>query len=145
MSVTFGDIKIGATSAVDSSLVVTPQEPVVPEIDALIPTSTEKTEMGFVELDGGVKMYTLINANDTMIYYAEMGSSKGVNITSGGNSYSWACDEDTAEAQGIDAYKWYLGATEYTGSSPISASDFNSEDIKSESYLNRVIASFSNN
>ena len=51
--------------------------------------------------------------------------------------------------------KWYVQLIDdieetsslvlYSGPSPISLSDFNPEDIKSESYVMRVIDSFSNN
>lgn len=63
--------------------------------------------------------------------------------------YVWSNNSETASAMGMpESNKWYLsegGLTnckEYTGTCPISVSDFSSTEICSQTYLNRVISNF---
>ena len=149
--VEFGDIEISATSAVDNSLVVTPQEPLVPEVDNLIPTAEELADAYYDEDDD---MYRFIGEQ---LIYMDNTDGKVLSFASqDGAGYFYFLDSTAASIysslvdSNLQTNKWYY--TEdyesmelYTGPSPISLSDFNSEDIKSESYLNRVIASFNTN
>ena len=73
-----------------------------------------------------------------------------VSIMSNGNAYMWFCDAESAAgaSQGLgytfEAHKWYFTTdnetyTLYTGPFPI---DVSSDTILSESYFNRVLATF---
>lgn len=73
-------------------------------------------------------------------------------------SYAFPISQNAKEyiegnsGESIELYKWYFAtdcsmftdAKEYTGKSPISLSNFENETIISQSYLERIIASFNN-
>ena len=141
--VSFGDVVINATSAVNQALVVE-------EVDDLIPTDDEISKASAHE-GGAFNIFI-----EDLLAYSESAGAKFVQINEGSGGYLWICDSDSATIYlqkmgvNVEAKKWYSTSdgrtfTEYTGSFPIDLNSLNSEDIKSESYLNRVIVSFNNN
>ena len=158
ISVSFGNITFNATSAPISSgsqggNEPSPSEPEEPQQldNSLIPT---EPELNGIDPEDG--MYELIDGE--ILTYNEISGMKYVQIRKSGTDERivWLCDNDTAEGfsqylgSTVEPYKWYnapggMPSTLYTGSSPINLSDFTSEEILSESYVTRVINSFSNN
>ena len=158
ISVSFGNITFTATSAPISSgsqggneQQGGQEEP--QQVDnSLIPT---ETELNGIDPEEGI--YSFISSGEVLSYNENSGM-KYVQIRKPNTDQRimWMCDNDTAAGfsqylgSTVEANKWYnikngMLSTLYEGPSPISLSDFNPEDIKSESYVTRVINSFSNN
>ena len=155
MEVEFGDISFTASSNQGSNQGSQEQggqqEPQQTVVDDLIPTETELN--GIVPEEGS---YSMVG---DYVMYVEMQGTKFVTVRNPHGRDStiiWLCDADTAATfsqvlgSTVEPNKWYysqngMPSEAYTGSSPISFSDFDPEDIESESYLTRVINSFSNN
>ena len=161
MEVEFGDISFTASSnpAVEQQggNEQGGQEEPSQVAGTLIPTDEELEAM---EDDDGdpVVIYSVLLNNDIDLSYREYGTAKFVviNIEGGQDEadtgYLWICDSDSASLFGeFDANVWYnaddtgMPSTTYTGPSPINKSDFTIEDVNIESYVDKVIASFSNN
>ena len=153
ISVSFGNITFNATSAPISSggqggNEQGGQEEPQQSADALIatPEDLEGAE------DNGDGRYTIAsNEKNPLVGYE---TDLDVNILIGQTSYFYAFSdsffEDNFGVSGLNKSTWYYTEdyetfTEYTGSSPISAETFANGTIYSQSYLNKVIASFSNN
>jgi len=157
ISVTFGNITFNATSAPISSgsqggnEQSGGQEEPQQTVDSLIPT---ETELNGIDPEEGA--YSFISSEEVLSYNENSGM-KYVYIRYGADDrLLWLCDSDTASSfsqylgSTVEPNKWYntqegMPSTLYTGPSPISLSDFASEEILSESYVTRVINSFSNN
>ena len=143
MNVAFGDVSINASS-------VAAQSQAQPQVDSLIPTDQElavaspegNDQYRFAEFEG--------EEDGDAITIMYNGGAGVVMLSVSNLSYVYICDSTAANNMGMNAYRWYsssdnLTFTEYTGSSPISLSDFASGTVFSESYVTRVINSFSNN
>lgn len=105
------------------------------------------------QINGNNGMIAMIDngCNAGSIIVARYESEKYIAIFSPytGNMYIYYFGEGEYESDGIKLTKnrtWYYitneGTNEYTGSSPINKEDFETEEIISESYLQRVINSF---
>ena len=144
MEVEFGNISFTATSnSGTSQQEQSGQEEPQQTVDALIPTEEEKSSAYF-----GGNTYQFIGSK---LMYSDAVNNKFVQLEYNDVTYMWFCDSATAEYYGgmmsttLQPYIWYVNGEVYSNSSPISLSDFNSDEIKSESYVTRVINSFSNN
>ena len=159
ISVSFGNITFTATSAPTSSGSQSGneqsggQEP-SEVVDNLIPTETELATAEYEhDSKDNVDYYYFAMNDDTFVIYSIEEFGSAVLIMVGEDSYTYTSDSSIAERISNDSNMdffvntWYIGGAEktlYTGPSPISLSDFNPEDIKSESYVTRVINSFNN-
>jgi len=151
MSVTFGNITFNASTVAGSSQGGNEQggqEEPQQSTDALIatPEDLEGAE------DKGNGRYTIAsNEKNPLVGYE---TDLDVSISFAQTSYFYAFSdsffEDNFGVSGLKTNTWYYTEdfetfTEYTGTSPISAETFANGTIYSQSYLNKVIASFSNN
>ena len=140
------DLKLSVTETQPQS------QPV--EVDDLIPTDAEKALADYNSGAGNTNMYRLADsANDYIIYYEMNNNNVVVNMVTlmiSGNMYLWVCDEDSIPtvqsmqgmSQEMEANKWYKQGEAYMETCPITENTFNSNEIKSDSYLQRVINSF---